>query len=136
MTIDIEKFDSAMIESFERLNLFFHVHNCNKEMLNNTLDLVENLREHEGQTLAPHHLIDWLEAAGFVFQTVDALMHILQSEHVGPALDMAHTLTEEDKIYIRDHLHSPILDKMMEILNEDEETRTQRLLLEHLGIHE
>lgn len=136
MTVDIESFTPEMIESYERLNLFFHVHHCNQEMLTNTLDIVEKLQTNPGTTLSPEMLVDWLSAAGFVFQTIDALMHLLQREHVGPALEMAKSLSDEDKMYIRDNFKSPGLDKMLEILTETEETRTQRMLLEHLNIHE
>lgn len=136
MTVDLSKFDDEMIESYERLNLFFHVHHANEEVLSNTIALTEELKENPGKTMHPEMLIDWLSAAGFVFQTIDALMHILQREHVGPALEMARKLSDEDKIYIRDNFKSPGIDKMLEILTETEEERTQRMLLEHLGIHE
>lgn len=134
--IEIEKLSPQMVESFERLNLYFHVHKANEDILNNAIQLVENLNKEPGTTLSPEHLIAWVESVGYVCQTVDALMHILQRGHTGPAYEFSRTLTDEQKMFIRDNLHTPTLDKMLAILSEDEETRTQRMLLEHLGIHE
>lgn len=134
--IDVSKFSPEFIESFERLNLYFHVHHANEELLNNTLSMHEALEQNEGQTLSPEFLMDWFSTAGFVMQTVDALMHILQRKHVGPAYEFAKKLTDEQRMFIRDNVHSDGLTEMLAILNEDEETRTQRMLLEHLGIHE
>lgn len=136
MTVEIEKFDPQMIESFERLNLFFHVHRANQEMLDSAIALVESLGNHPGKTLSNEMLSDWLEGLGYACQTVDALMHLLQKKHVGPALAMAKELTDEDKIYIRDNLHTEDLNEMMNILTETSEERTQRMLLEHLHVHD
>lgn len=134
--IDVSKFSPEFVESYERMNLFFHVHHANEELLTNVISIRESLQQNEGQTLSPEFLMDWLDTAGFVMQTVDALMHILQRKHVGPAIEFTKKLSDEQKMHIRDNMQSEGLTEMLAILNEDEETRTQRMLLEHLGIHD
>lgn len=136
MTVEIEKFTPEMIESFERLNLFWHVHHMNEQILDVVMNLVDSLREHPGQTLTNETLVEFASTVGYQNQSIDALMHILQKKHVGEALEYAKNLTDEEKIYIRDNLHTEDLNTMLEVLTESEEERTQRMLLEHLHLHD
>ena len=124
------------INSVERLNIFYHIHHCNAQILSQISMACSVLEKNPDQTLAREALQDLLGSIGDFSQSVDGLMHICQKEVTGPAQDWINEASPEEQIEMRDNVNTPILDKMVAILSETEEERTQRILLEHLGIHE
>lgn len=130
------EYTPELVKSVERLNIFFHVHHCNEMILNNVGKLIDRLKEQPDTTMSPEALLTWLTYMGDNSQTIDALMHIAQEEFVGEATEWVREHSEEECLAMREGIESPIMDKMMRILEETTEERTQRLLLEMLNIHE
>ena len=124
------------IASIEKLNLFYHIHAVNAEMLKNVGILVEKLDAPDVEAVSVDFMQAWLAAMGDRTQTIDALLHICQDHHTGEAAEWLENSTSEQQIEMRDSINTPVLAKMEQILNETEEERTQRILLEHLGIHD
>lgn len=124
------------IASLEKLNLFYHVHELNKEMMKNIGILLEKIEAPEVEAVAVDFITQWLNAMGDRTQSVDALMHILQDSHTGEAKVWLESASDAEQIHMRDSINTPILDKMDKILNETVEERTQRILLEMLNIHD
>ena len=131
------EYSTELVQSVERLNVFFHIHHLNEDIMNNVGRLMDKLKENPEQTMAPEALFVWLQRMGDNTQTIDALMHIAQNEFTGPeASEWLESHSDQEAIEMRDGIESPILSKMMGILTETGEERTQRILLEILNVHE
>lgn len=125
-------------DSLERMNMFYYVHNENKEMLVAIGALYENLEKNPEALISAKALMEWLDQAGDHTQTVDALMHIARRHMIGEAREWLDNATDEEQREMRDRedAQTVVIKQMTEILMETSEERVQRILLEHLDIHE
>jgi hypothetical protein len=133
----MEELTQDFIGSLERMNMFFYVHNENKELLMAVAELYEKLEKNPEAMVSSQALRNWLDRAEDHTQTVDALMHIAQRHMIGEARVWLDAASEEEQkdMQRREETQTPVIKQMTEILLETSEERTQRILLEHLGMH-
>jgi hypothetical protein len=134
----MKELTSEFVSSLERMNMFHFVHNENKELLTAIAHLYTSLEENPDVMITSEALRGWLDQAGDHSQTVDALMHIAQREMIGEARTWLDNASEEEQKEMRDRedTQTSVIKQMTSILFETSEERTQRILLEHLDIHE
>ena len=133
--MDISK---ELTSSIERLNILWHVHNENKNIMENCQTLYEMLEKNPGQTLHPDQLIEFLSVAVDKMQTIDGILHVARKHFCKEAEDFAANTPEETAIAIREKIteESEPMKQMLAIMSETEEERVQRFLMEMLDLHE
>lgn len=133
---DKPEYSAEFITSVEKLNLFYHIHSTNAEVMKNAGVLMDKLDDPKVEAVSVDFMREWLAAMADRTQTIDALMHICQDNFIGEAKDWLENSSSEEQIKMRDSIMTPILGQMEEILTESAEERTQRILIEMLHIHD
>ena len=132
MDMKPELFNEAVL-----LNVIWQVHEDNKQAMELIGSIAPDLDKDHELTLAPDQLRELLGRLADKQQTMDAILHIVRQFFCKEADEYAKGLTLDESLEIKEKIRdSEPWKKMFIIVNETEEERTQRFLLEMLGIHE
>ena len=132
MDIPQDVFESAL-----RLNLIWQIHNENKDNMKLVGDVAQAIDGDPEITMTPEALRELLNHIADTQNTIDALLHICREYFCKEADEIAVKLTDEESLAFREKVReTEPWQRMQSIVAETAEERTQRLLLEMLGIHE